>query len=123
MPAWRIQIQNWQPTSINKWLGKHWSVNSKSKKIDKEIIGAMCLSNRVPKATGKRTVGLTIYLGYRQRGCDPDNLWKGVLDALKHAGMLIDDSAKWCELMPIRFDRHPDRQKETIIELIEASYG
>jgi Holliday junction resolvase RusA-like endonuclease len=57
------------------------------------------------KATGKRRVTITIILGPRQRGADPDAYFKAVGDALVDCGALVDDSRKWVEWMPVRYDR------------------
>jgi hypothetical protein len=32
------------------------------------------------------------------RPIDPDGIWKSLCDALVAAGLLVDDSARWCEL-------------------------
>lgn len=114
-----FSIQNWQPATVNELLKLHWSAAAKLKKRDKGYIAVHSL--KVPKAKGKRQVILTIYLGYKQRGADPDAYFKSLLDALVHNQLLVDDSPKWCELMPVRYDRHSDRQKETVIELIDVA--
>lgn len=113
-----IAIQDWHPTPVNKLLSGHWSKGHKLKKLDREYIAIA--AKAIPQAMRKRQVILTIYLGKGQRGCDPDAYWKSTLDALVHAGLLKDDSPKYCELMPVRYDRHDDRQKETVIELIDV---
>lgn len=116
MNSFRISIQDWHPATLNELLKNRWEA-AKLKKRDKGYIVAHSL--KVPKATCKRQVILTIFLGHKQRGADPDAYWKSLCDALVHARLLVDDSAKWCELSSVRYDRHPDRQKETVIELID----
>jgi hypothetical protein len=59
-------------------------------------------------------------LGPRQRGADPDAYWKSLLDALVHAGLLVDDSPKWCELGPVRFERECRRKPAIQLELMLA---
>lgn len=98
-----ITIPNWHPTPLNKLIGGHWGSASKRKKADRNII--TCYTHHLPKAHGKRRVTLTITLGKGQRGCDPDAYWKSLLDALVHAGQLVDDSPKWVELAPVIFNR------------------
>lgn len=68
-----------------------------------------------PKATAKRRVRITIVLGYRQRGADPDAFFKATGDALKHCGALVDDSKEWVEWLPVRYEH--GREVKTIIEL------
>lgn len=51
-------------------------------------------------AKGKRRIVYTRIMGPREREWDFDNLVGGgkmVFDAMIRAGLLIDDSAKWCE--------------------------
>ena len=110
-----IKIDNLQPTPLNKLLG-NWRAAMGLKKKDRNIIAWHCLN--LPKASQKRRVTLTIILGKGQRGCDPDAYFKSMLDALVHAGMLVDDSYKWIELAPVKFIRG---DKGCIIELEDCN--
>lgn len=112
-----ITIPNWHPASANRWSGSHWAVRSRVKRADREMVAHYARSSQAPTATGKRRVRLKIVLGPRQRGCDPDNYWKSLLDALKHAGMIVDDSRNWVETPPVEFTR--GTQRATIIELTD----
>jgi hypothetical protein len=40
-----------------------------------------------------------------KRGVTPDSYFKSLLDALVSAGLLVDDSAKFCELAPTTYER------------------
>lgn len=97
-----IHILDWHPTPLNKLLG-HWARSSKLKKLDRGVIAYYFAD--IPKAAGKRRVSLEIVLGKGQRACDPDAYWKSLLDALVHAGQLVNDSPKWVELAPVKFSR------------------
>ena len=113
--TYRITIPNWHPVRINTLLSTHPKGRSRLKRIDANLVAAYGL--RIPRATTKRTVRITIQLEPRQRGADPDNYLKSTLDALVKAKLLIDDSRKWCRCEPVEFVRGKNRQ--TVIELIE----
>lgn len=67
------------------------------------------------KATSKRRVWITIILGPRQRGADPDAYFKATGDALVACGALVDDSKEWVEWLPVQYGR--GKSPRTIIEL------
>lgn len=114
-----LTIDGWHPTSLNRMLGYHWTRRRKLKAFDRDVIALEAL--RLPRATGKRRVSIHLTLAPRQRGYDPDNLLKGLLDGLKHAGMLVDDSRTWCELGPVTFGRGV--RKATTITLEDICDG
>jgi hypothetical protein len=113
--CYRLRIERWQPTPLNKLINCHWATAARRKKADKNLIVGYCLKNRIPVATGSREVRITIILGPRQRACDPDAYGKTTLDALVHARMLIDDSRRWCRILPVEFERGEERG--TVVEL------
>jgi Holliday junction resolvase RusA-like endonuclease len=63
---------------------------------------------KIPKATGKRRVSLHVTLGKGMREFDDDAWQKSTLDAMKHAGLIVDDSSRYVETGPVTFSR--DRQ-------------
>lgn len=85
--------------SLNKWQRMHWArrVDEKTTWVY-EILTARHgkgLFNKV-----RKSVQITVYL---KRLYDRDNiLLKPVLDALTKTNLIIDDSEKWIELMPIK---------------------
>jgi len=111
----RIHIENFQPLTLNQLMKIHWGSRTKRKMSDYAMIAAY--SRHIPKATQKRRVEMTIQLAPRQRASDVDAFWKVALDGLVKCGMLVDDSPKWCEIMPIKFTR--DRLKATTIVLTD----
>lgn len=116
MATYTVTIPNWHPTRVNQWDGKHWGVRSRAKASDRGRVFFYLLNNLVqPHCRQPRRVTLTIVLGPRQRGGDPDAYWKSLLDALVYAGYLKDDSKEWVELMPVQYERGPE--KATIITL------
>ncbi len=102
---WHVHLPRWHPARLNQWDGRHWAVRAKAKRFDRDLVAACVTGAGVPKATGKRRVSLTITLGYRQRGADPDAYWKSTLDALVHCGALVNDSRQWVELGEVEYVR------------------
>ncbi len=100
-----IWIKSWHPTPLNKLLGNHWAKARRYKLNDKEMVGVYARQEKVTAASGPRRVKLTIVLGKGQRACDPDAYWKSTLDALVHAGLLVDDNRQNVELDPVEFRR------------------
>lgn len=116
MAVHEIIIHNWHPTPLNKLINSHWAVANKLKKLDKAEV--RYASNHIPKATAKRRVELIIELGKRQRACDPDAHFKSLGDALTACGMLVNDSHKWVEWSPVKFERG---NKKTTIRLYDCT--
>lgn len=70
-----------------------------------------------PIAAGKRRVTITIILGPRQRGADPDAYFKAVGDALVRCGALADDCKEYVEWAPVVYER--GKERGCVIELEE----
>lgn len=117
--VYRMVIPRWHPTKLNDLLNCHWAVADRRKTADREQLAASAWMADIPKATGKRRVTLTIILGPRQRGGDVDCYWKSTLDALKNLRLIIDDSPKWCELAPVKYERGPAMASVVELEEIE----
>lgn len=100
---------------LNQLLGD-WRRAARLKARDRRIIGLAVLAAGIPRAAAKRRVSLTITLGPRQRGADPDAYFKSTLDSLVHCGMLKDDSRHWCELGPVSYSRGPVAQTTITLE-------
>ncbi len=115
--TYRLRIDRWQPTPLNKLLGCHWSTAARLKRVDKNLICGYCLANRIPIAQGPREVNLLIILGLKQRAPDPDAFHKSTNDALVHARMLIDDNRQFCRNGRVEFERGAERA--TVIELVD----
>lgn len=117
MATHEIKIPNWRPARLNQFTDKSWYVRSKLKGADFKTIATYVKSLGVPPATGRRKVSLLVVLGKRQRECDPDAFWKSLNDALKKAGMLIDDNRNGCQLGEVEFVRSHDGSSSTTIIL------
>jgi hypothetical protein len=98
--VYRIVIPNWHPRRLNEYRGRHWSAEHRAKNEAEAMVRAYGLlaahpwAERVPPATGRRRVALTIVLSPRQRPADRDAYDKVVLDALVRCGLLLDDSPR-----------------------------
>lgn len=115
-----LKIGNWHPARLNQWDGCHWSKRAKLKRVDRDIVALNAHAFGIPKATGKRRVSLTLTLAPRQRAGDPDAYWKSLLDALVHAGLLVDDNRQHVEIGGVAFQRGPLRITEITLEDVPA---
>jgi Holliday junction resolvase RusA-like endonuclease len=100
MSGYKVFIPSWRPKSLNS-LFVHWGKAARLKKADTQTVWAYC--HQIPKATTKRLVRVKIYLTGRQKPYDQDNCWKSLMDALVKNGLLVDDSNKWVETLPVEF--------------------
>ena len=117
MPVYSLTIPNWIPARLNQMKG-HWSRGAALKKIDREMIAGYALQarDRIPQATSKRRVSLTITLANGERAGDPDAYFKSVNDALVHAGLLKNDSHLWVVLGDVVFERGAERATTIILQ-------
>lgn len=95
---WTIEIPNWCPPSVNKGRGRHWSRSDRNTREVVEYLTAFNARAGVPKVRPDYRPVRSVALIVRKSGPlpDPDNLLKHWLDGLKGAGLIVDDSAKWC---------------------------
>lgn len=115
-----LTIDNWQPARLNQLLSGHWSKRARLKRQDRDTVFLAAskgiLEDGLRFALGKRRVSLEITLAPRQRAGDPDAYWKSLLDALVHAGLLLDDNRQGVELGPVTFIRGPRRATTITLE-------
>lgn len=99
-----IEIPDWRPTLLNDFMRIHYLRRSRIQQKDTDMIGVYAIIAAVPPATGKRRVTIEIIHKKGEKRCDPDAPLKVTLDALVALGLLIDDSADFCEPVgkPIR---------------------
>ncbi len=114
MAVTEITIEKWRPARLNEFVGKHWSMGAKLKKLDRTIVFAH--STTKPKAEEKRRVDVHMVLGPRQKESDPDSRWKSLLDALVFSKMLIDDTGMYVQLGDVTYSRG---EPKTIITLTD----
>lgn len=97
---WVIRIPDWTPPSVNLAMGKHWPVGNKIKKEVAELLrvyGQMA-GLRFVTDTYRPCRRVAIYAYYpsnQGRKPDPDNLTKITLDAMRQAGVIVDDDRNW----------------------------
>ncbi len=107
-----------QIESRNKLDSKHWTYRRKQTQ-EWEFIIRRALAGNFEKATTKMRVIIT---SLRQRLLDYDNLvggCKGLLDAMKRIGILVDDGPKWIDTTYIQETRKKPERK-TVIEFFKA---
>lgn len=106
--AFTLSVPLPPPTLNSLMRGKRRDRIRLSKEF-RRAVGLAALADQIPRATGKRRVTITVILGPRQRGADPDAFFKSTGDALKHAGLLMDDDRHGVEWAPVQYERgeHP----------------
>jgi len=115
---WRVEVPGWVPTSLNELVGNHAKAG-RLKKRDARTIAAACVLAGVPRVgldaherahrkalaivgpqpgdptPRRRHVRLEVRLAKGERALDEDNYFKSLMDGLKRAGMLFEDSRQW----------------------------
>jgi len=92
---YELFIPGWHPVNINRLLGYHFGKVKKLKDKDKVALAASFLVSGIPKAKGKRLVGMTLYFPGKSGRGDPDNYNKSARDAMVACGLVVDDSDRW----------------------------
>ena len=115
MTEYIIQIPNWRPATLNSLMNVHWGKVKKLKDADKAMVATY--GRNIPKATGKRRVTFSILTPKGMRKVDPDSILKSGLDALVCCGLLVDDSDKYVEVMPVTQGRPEVAWRGTLIRL------
>jgi Holliday junction resolvase RusA-like endonuclease len=116
MALHRLRIENWHPSTLNQ-LMRHWRTAQRLKRVDRNLICAYCILNRIPVAVGSRMVSLELTYARSGKLPDPDSFWKSTLDALVHAKMLVDDNRHFVRQGTVKIEHGPKR--ETVIELVD----
>lgn len=97
-------IPRWHPATINQLL-RSVRQRIRLKKADRQMVYGYALQSGIPRATGKRRVTFVFVLKPGQSASDVDSRHKSGLDALKHAGLIVDDRPRYCELAPDQNER------------------
>jgi hypothetical protein len=117
MARYEVTIPQWHPATVNQ-LMKSVRDRCRLKRQDRELIAAYVkLQANVPVAAGKRRVGLKLQMAKGQIRADADAYHKSLLDGLKRAGLIVNDSPDWVEIGPVSFDptRKPGQFATTVI--------
>lgn len=100
--------------TLNRLLGMHWSTYHKIAKRYKEMVWAMTLRSKT--AISHRVVRIT---RRSPATLDDDNLRGGckpILDALKKAQLIVDDSPFW---VTVFYVQQKSRSQTTLVEIWE----
>ncbi len=92
-------LPGYLPERQNVLMRCHWSKRVKLVKECNDLV--MAYSRDLTCATFKRRVTVTLTLAGRRKERDPDSSHKLILDGLRAARLIVDDSPRWCELMPL----------------------
>jgi len=105
--------------SGNKLLRMHWA---KRAKIQKDYYSAIYVVIPIYLHPPKQRKRKVIITSYRKRLLDKDNLYAGaklLVDALKKAGLIWDDSPKWINLEVKQAVDGKNPRTEVVIENVE----
>lgn len=116
---WTIVIPNWVPSSGG--TSRHWWYRYKSTLAIAETLAVYRFHSGLPPITEENRVKRHVWIRCEGPGRlpDPDNVLKSLLDGMKQALYIVDDSPKWlrCE-MPI-MERSERRQTIITVEDME----
>ena len=106
------------PPSLNVWSRQHWSKRHREIRDLTEHMMFLAMCKRV-RMFRQAEVRVTYYFRDRRKR-DPDNYTpKGILDALRHAGILADDDAESISLPQPEF-RVDSKMPRTEIVILEV---
>jgi len=122
--GWVLTITGRIPMSMNqRERCSHWYRNRERAELT-TLLKYLALAERVPQASGRRSVRVTIHKTMRSRVKDDpanrDSRAKSILDALTSLGLLVDDNEKWLDWRGVV---EGERQKElaTVVEIREVA--
>lgn len=119
-----LEIRDWMPCSENEFTRHtlHWSKRNKLKADDRDAVHCATYLYQFDhgsiQAKGKRRVSLEYVFpkSHRGRRPDPTNLEKSLLDAMKHAGLIVDDDYAHCEMGEVKYSSGPKRMTRITLE-------
>ena len=96
---WTITIPNWCPPSLNKGRGRNFKAGHRATAQVAEFLTAYNARTACPLVTDDYRPVRRVRTVVLKEGTypDPDNLLKYLLDGMKRARLIVDDSAKWCQ--------------------------
>lgn len=111
-----VLVPDWHPATVNQ-LMRSVRDRVRLKRRDRHaVIDHLVLRANVPRAAGRRVVGLTLCFPPGARRPDPDSSHKSILDALVYCGLLVDDGPVWCGVEPVRYLRGDSRYAVVTLE-------
>lgn len=96
--TWTVVIDRWRPPSLNKGRGRHWGTSYRSSVAVSEVVGGYAMKAGVRRVHDdyRPVRRVEVRLWVRANNPDPDNLLKHLLDGMKRARLIVDDSWQWC---------------------------
>lgn len=107
--------------SMNRLLRVHWGARRNYTAGFEKIAEVFRRESNIPPAKKRRELYV---IQYRRRPLDKDNLYgsvKPLVDGLKKAGLLVDDSEKWLDLHSLQVRIGGDEEQRTAVILSESS--
>ena len=92
-----ILIERFVPITLNRSVGRHWSKLAKIKRQTADLITVSAANVRKVSDQYRpvRRLAFEVRCARVGRLPDPDNVLKAMLDALKTARIIVDDSSAW----------------------------
>ena len=109
-------LPDFTPRSANEYTFAKVGQRIRRKAGDRDLVAHYARQSGIPRATGKRRVSLVVTLAKGGRAVDPDNAWKGILDGLKQAETIVNDSYLWVELGAYTINRGERRETLVVLE-------
>lgn len=117
--SWTLTVDGFSPPKINDWRGRSWRKRARAVRVMADLFTVYARILRVPtvreSAPAKRRIGLELHGWPTGKLPDPDGFHKDLLDALKTARLIFDDSQDWVEWSMPTLVR--DRERKTVITI------
>jgi hypothetical protein len=116
-----LYLPDFLPTGLNRLTRGKVRDRIRLGKGDRELVWCYARQQGLHRLERlvRRRVSLHLVLPPGQRAPDPDSVWKGTLDSLRHAGLIVDDGPRWLELGTVRYSRSLDGKTRCTFVLIE----
>jgi hypothetical protein len=136
--TWRVTIPGWRPALLNELMG-HPLQAARRKARDARIVAGAChlagvppvavpraerrrraalgLAGPLPGDPAPRRRSVALAIATPRGRIDPDAPLKSTLDGLVSAGLLVDDSARWCAWSVPALSRGPLATTLTLADL------
>lgn len=115
-----LTLPGFTPTPLNRLMRGRRRDRIRLAKADHDLVCYYAREQGIAKAECPRRVSVEITVAPGQRRCDPDGVWKGLLDSLVAARLLVNDSARWVQLGDVTWGRG---ERRTVVTLEDLSRG
>lgn len=114
----RIRIDHWHPPAKNELTKGKLRDSIRLRKACRTKIQEARAKIGLAPADGPRRVWLRVGYAPANRSRDVDAYWQALLDSLKGARLIRNDSPEHCVIMPARFYRDDHDWMELILEAL-----